>query len=157
MEYDEIIDCPKSGGDLCYKLEVTKEITNYFSLSCGFWTNTLMTPKSDFYKEQIESLPELYKDLSWEDKDTGLIWLPTTINEEGLGMIFAKGKSTEDWKWGAVLSTPVKENEKEKFPIPGKKGEFYEKRMDMDTIKEFNERDFIEAMDYIGIFEKPQQ
>ena len=33
MEYDEIIDCPKSGGDLCYKLEVTKEITNYFSLN----------------------------------------------------------------------------------------------------------------------------
>ena len=27
MEYDEIIDCPKSGGDLCYKLEVTKDGT----------------------------------------------------------------------------------------------------------------------------------
>lgn len=156
MEYDEIIDCPKSGGDLCYKLEVTKEITNYFSLSCGFWTNTLMTPESDFYKEQIEFLPELYKDLAWKDENTGLTWLPTTINEEGLGMIFAKGNNAEDWKWGAVLSTPVKEEEKEKFPIPGKKGEFYKTRMDMSTIKEFDERDFIEAMDYIGIFEKPQ-
>ena len=156
MEYDEIIDCPKSGGDLCYKLEVTKEITNYFSLSCGFWTNTLMTPESDFYKEQIEFLPELYKDLAWKDENTGLIWLPTTINEEGLGMIFAKGNNSKDWKWGAVLSTPVKEEEKEKFPIPGKKGEFYKTRMDMSTIKEFDERDIIEAMDYIGIFEKPQ-
>ena len=156
MEYDEIIDCPKSGGDLCYKLEVTKEITNYFSLSCGFWTNTLMTSESDFYKEQIEFLPELYKDLAWKDENTGLIWLPTTINEEGLGMIFAKGNNAKDWKWGAVLSTPVKEEEKEKFPIPGKKGEFYKTRMDMSTIKEFDERDIIEAMDYIGIFEKPQ-
>ena len=42
MQYDEIIDCPKSGGDLCYKVEVTPEITNYFSMSCGFWTNSLM-------------------------------------------------------------------------------------------------------------------
>ena len=42
MQYDEIINCPKSGGDLCYKVEINKEITNFLSLSCGFWTNTLM-------------------------------------------------------------------------------------------------------------------
>ena len=88
MQYDEIINCPKSGGDLCYKLRVTDEITNYFSLSCGFWTNSLMTPGSDFFEEQIEMLPELYKDLSWVDEKTGLIWLPTTINEEQLGIEF---------------------------------------------------------------------
>ena len=46
MNYDEIIDCPKSGGDLCYKMEISKDITNYLSLSCGFWTNTLMTEGS---------------------------------------------------------------------------------------------------------------
>ena len=51
MEYDEIIVCPKSGGDLCYKMEINNDITNYFSLSCGFWTNTLMTLGSDFYEE----------------------------------------------------------------------------------------------------------
>ena len=26
-KHDEIIECPKSGGDLCYKIEVTKDIT----------------------------------------------------------------------------------------------------------------------------------
>ena len=30
-KHDEIIECPKSGGDLCYKIEVTKDITNYMS------------------------------------------------------------------------------------------------------------------------------
>ena len=53
MNYDEIIICPKSGGDLCYKIEISKEITNYLSLSCGFWTNTLMVKGSEFYNEQI--------------------------------------------------------------------------------------------------------
>ena len=52
MQYDEIIQCPKSGGDLCYKIEVSKDITNFYSLSCGFWSNTLMKPDNDFYKEQ---------------------------------------------------------------------------------------------------------
>ena len=36
MQYDEIIDCPKSGGDLCYKVEVTPEITNYLVCHVGF-------------------------------------------------------------------------------------------------------------------------
>jgi len=75
MQHDEIINCPKSGGDLCYKLEVSKDITSYYSLSCGFWTNSLMTEGSQFYTEQMELLPELYKDLAWKDPETELIWL----------------------------------------------------------------------------------
>ena len=66
MQHDSIINCPKSGGDLCYKIEVNKDITNYYSLSCGFWTNSLMTSGSDFYNEQMVLLPELYKDLACE-------------------------------------------------------------------------------------------
>ena len=41
---------------------------------------------------------------------------------------------------------------KKKFPIPGKKGEFYEWRMDMTTEKRFPHNDFVEALDYIGVF-----
>ena len=82
MQYDEIINCPKSGGDLCYKVEINKEITNYLSLSCGFWTNSLMKENSEFYNEQISTLPELYKDLAWTDPETDLIWIPNTINIE---------------------------------------------------------------------------
>ena len=149
--YDEIIQCPKSGGDLCYKLEVTKDINQFFSLSCGFCTNTIMNPYSDFYMEQIQSLPELYKDLQGTDLDTGLIWLPSTINEVEKGMIFANGSDKDNWGWGAVLAVDVKEEEKEKYPIPGKKGEYYKKRMDMSTIKNFHEREFIDALSYIGL------
>ena len=148
--YDEIVQCPKSGGDLCYRLEISKDITQYFSLSCGYWTNTLMVAGSDFYEEQIQSLPELYKDLQWTDPETGLIWLPSTINEVEKGMIFANGTNTDNWGWGAVLAVDVKEEEKEKYPVPGKKGEYYKKRMDMSTIKTFHEREFIDALSYIG-------
>jgi len=51
---DKIIDCPKSGGNLCYETQVTPEIINWMSLSCGFWTNSLMTEGSEFYNEQME-------------------------------------------------------------------------------------------------------
>ena len=148
---DKIINCPKSGGDLCYETQVTPEITNWMSLSCGFWTNSLMTEGSSFYKEQMEVLPELYKVLAWTDPETKLIWLPQTINEPKQGMVFANGSNIDNWKWAAVKSVAVTEGEKHKYPIPKKPGEFYEHRMDMTTMKTFDERDFIEALSYIGL------
>ena len=82
--------------------------------------------------------------------------MPATINLPSQGMVFANGTSAENWNWAAVKSVSVPEDEKEKYPIPGKPGEFYEQRMDMETLKEFGEKDFIEALDYIGIFDKPE-
>lgn len=148
---DTIITCPKSGGDLCYVVEVTPEIKNYSSLSCGFWTNSLMTEGSDFYNEQIEVLPELYKDLAWKDPETNLIWLPQTINEPKKGMVFANGSSIDNWKWAAVKAVPITEEEKYKYPIPKQPGKFYEYRMDMNTLQNFEERDFMDALSYIGL------
>ena len=148
---DKIIMCPKSGGDLCYETQVTPEITNWMSLSCGYWTNSLMKQDSEFYNEQMETLPELYKDLAWKDESTDLIWLPQTINEPKQGMIFANGVSVEEWKWSAVKAVPVTEEEKYKYPIPKQPGKFYEYRMDMSTIQHFEEREFIDALEYIGL------
>ena len=48
----------------------------------------------------------------------------------------------------------MEEDEKEKYPIPNKEDEYYEWRMDMETIKECEEGDYIEALDYIGVFNK---
>jgi hypothetical protein len=152
MNKDEMIVCPKSKGNACYVTEITKDIKQYFSFSCGYWSNSLMKENSDFYNEQISSLPEIYKDLAWKDEETDLIWLPTTINIEDKGMIFANGSSADNWKWAAVKAVEIKEEEKEKYPIKTKPGQFYKYRMDMSTMKIFDENDFIEALDYIQAF-----
>jgi hypothetical protein len=143
MQYDEIINCPKSGGDLCYKIEVTKDIVNYFSLSCGFWTNTLMIPGSDFYINQMEVLPELHKAISWLDKETGLVWIPNTTNVPDLGMVYADGSSPEEWNWAAVKAIPLQEGDKKISPDQTHK-------MDLKNVKHFKERDYMEALSYIG-------
>ncbi len=145
MQYDEIINCPKSGGDLCYKIEVTPEVTNYFSMSCGFWTNSLMKADGDFYKEQLITLPELYKDLAWIDLETELIWLPNHINIAENGMVFAYGTNTEDWKWAAVKAKKLDKPEKTKD------GKTLEYKPDMNSMKLFTERDYMDALSYIGV------
>ena len=136
MQHDEIINCPKSGGDLCYKVEVNKDITNYYSMSCGFWTNSLMKKGSQFFNEQWEILPELYKDLAWVDPNTELIWLPNTINVKEKGMVFADGTNKDEWKWAAVEA------------VKNEDGEY---KTDMSTAKHFKERDFMDALSYIGL------
>ena len=60
--------------------------------------------------------------------------MPNTVNVPSQGMVFADGTNGSNWKWGAVL--------------PDESGE----KMDMSTIKHFSERDYIEALDYIGAF-----
>jgi hypothetical protein len=151
MQHEEIINCPKSGGDLCYKVQVAPEIYNYMSISCGFWTNSFMTEDHEFYMQQMETLPELYKDLAWKDPETELIWLPNTINVQDKGMVFANGTNALNWKWAAVKAIEIPKDETMKHPIPGKPGEFMKYRMDMKNMKSFEERDYMDALSYIGI------
>lgn len=144
---DKIVNCNRCNGNCCYETTVTPEIKNYFCYGCGFQTNSLMKKDSEFFKEQMKLLPDLYKELMGEDEN-GLIWMPTTINQPKIGMIFANGTSGQNWKWAAVKAIPVKEEEKEKFKK--KDGTYFDYKMDMTSIKEFDEKDFIEALDSLG-------
>jgi hypothetical protein len=147
---DKLINCPCCDSDACFVDETTPNISTYFCYGCGFQTNSLMKEGEEFYNQQISILPELYKDLLNKDDDE-IVWMPSTINLPQQGMVFANGSSAQNWNWAAVKAVPVTAEEAEKYPIPGKKGEFYSFRMDMTTLKEFPERDFMEALSYIGV------
>ena len=147
---DNLIICNHCGSDACYVTENSPTIKTYSCFGCGFTTNSLMKEEEDFYKEQIEVLPELYKDVLFKDKE-GLMWMPTTINLPQQGMVFYNGTNKENAQWAAVKAVPVTEEEKEKYPLPGKEGQYYEWRMDMTTLKEYPESDFMDALSYIGL------
>ena len=148
---DNLTTCPRCGSDACYVQEVNHEIKNYMCYGCGFITNSLMKKGEEFFESQMETLPELYKELMGEDEDTGLIWMPNTINLPNKGMVFADGKNGSNWAWAAVKAIPMPKEEQEKFKAKGKNFKF---KMDMENIKHYPEGDFMEALDYIGVFEK---
>jgi hypothetical protein len=150
---DKLIECSRCGSDAAYVIEVNETIKNYQCYGCGFITNSLMKKDTKFFETQMELLPNLYKELMGEDEE-GKIWIPSTVNIPEKGMVFANGNSAENWKWAAVCAVKIKEEERKKYPIPNKKGEYYEWKMDMDTLKEFDERDYLEALDYIKVFEE---
>jgi hypothetical protein len=144
MNFDELKECSRCSSDACYTQEVTKDITLEMCYGCGFISNSLMKQGSEFFKEQMEVLPELYKALLDEEEETGKVWMPSTINVEDKGIIFADGTGRDNWMWGAAKAILVSEEEKDKY-----KGKKY--RADMSTIRHFEERDFIEALSYIQV------
>ena len=143
MNFDELKICTRCNSDACYKQEVSKDISLELCYGCGFQHNSIMVKDSDFYKEQMEILPEIYKVLMDEDEEEK-IWMPTSINVKDKGMVFASGQNRESWNWGAVKAILIPEEDREKY-----KDEKY--RADMSTIKYFKERDFMDALSYIGM------
>ena len=145
---NDLITCNRCGSDACMVDEVNQDIKTYMCFGCGFQSNSLMREGEEFYETQLQSLPELYKDLIVEDK-FGKKWMPSSINVPDKGMIFANGASSNQWMWSAVKSILVTEEDLKKDPILVKNKSKY--KMDMSTIKHFSERDFIEALSYIGV------
>lgn len=111
----------------------------WLCFGCGFTANN--------QNIEPEVLPELYKDLKKTDSD-GYNWYPITVNLPQKGMVFIDGKNILDWKWSAVKASKINYKEISKFP----KGQTH--KMDMSKKKEFGERDFIEALDFIKYFDK---
>jgi hypothetical protein len=144
---DSLTICDKCGSDACYTQEVSPEVTNYLCYGCGFQSNTLMTEGSEFMNQQMETLPELYKDLLFKDK-TGKIWMPGWVNDSERGMIFAYGPSGKDWRWAAVKA--IKRTKEDKKKNPNLKTEY---KMDMFNQVYFAEKDFMEALDYLNLLD----
>ena len=147
MLKDNLTICSHCGSDACYEHSNGPEYSICICYGCGFTTNTLMKADSEFLEEQIEILPELYKDLIYVDGE-GKHWMPSTINIHDKGMVFINGKTIENWKWAAVKAIELSEEEKEGASKTYKDATH---KIDMGTVKEFNERDFMEALSYIGL------
>jgi len=144
---DNLTTCSRCGSDACYVQEVSSEIKLYHCYGCGFQANTAMKRDSEFLKEQMEILPELYKELMVEDEN-GTIWMPSMVNIPSQGMVFANGTNKNNWQWAAVKAIPMPEDEKAKFKSKGKE---YEWKMDMETLKLYPERGYLDALSYIGV------
>ena len=142
---DNLTTCDRCGSDACYVQEVNQDVKLHFCY--GFQANTAMKRDSEFLQQQMEVLPELYKELMGEDEN-GTIWMPSVVNIPDKGMVFADGPNGQQWQWAAVKATLMSEEEKTKFKEKGKE---YDYKMDMTTMKHFGERDFIDALSYIGV------
>lgn len=148
------IECPKCASSNCFEETHTVEansVKSYICMGCGYTTTTLNKPDSDFIKEFEETAPELFKDIKFFDKERGIVWYPTVLNFPELGLVFPDGTDSFNWQWRAVPVVPVGEDEKQKYPIPGEEGKFYEHKADMESSRLYSQESFIDACKYLKI------
>tara|TARA_B100001564_G_scaffold342717_1_gene338608 strand:- start:633 stop:1136 length:504 start_codon:yes stop_codon:yes gene_type:complete len=153
LSMDKLVDSPICDSNACYESEFQTQngpVTTWLCLTSGFTTNTEMKEGEERTNQSLELTADLIREN--QQVHDGLVWLPTVITMADKGMIFPDGKSKDEWEWTVVKSIPVKEDEKEKYPIPNKPGEFYQKRMDMDNLKRFGKLEFMDAAEELGLF-----
>jgi len=146
MNKDQLIEGP-FGSNACYEQVFNHEgsqITTWLCFGSGFTSSTLMTEGSVTVRNALETSPELYKDLMFEDKN-GKVWLPATITLPNKGMVFIDGSSKDDWKWAGVKAIELTEGDK-------KVQKDQTHKMDMKNVKHFGQNDFMDAAEYIGMF-----
>ena len=127
---EKLVICPKCNGNACSEM-TNGVVTIWICMGCGFTSNTTITEKN--YIEMEATLPELYKALRFKEAD-GKYWYPNSVMLEDKSMVFAEGSSIENWKWSAVQAK--------------------EGKADMSTKKEYEQNEFMDALEYIGYFKQ---
>lgn len=145
MTNDQLSICPKCKCDGCYITPINETKSNYFCWGCGFQTNDLMVEGEFNFVAYEETLPELYKDIKYTD-EAGRVWYPISINIPDRGTVFLNGKNKDAVEWSAIKVVELTEEEKAQ---PKYKNLVY--KSDPKSLKSFG-NDFIEAIDYIGMF-----
>ena len=147
MESDKLVECRRCGGNACYEQQIDEHTFTWMCMGCGFTTSTKMIKGSKLVVELLETSPELYKDLLFTDSKN-YIWAPATITLPGSGMVFLDGTNKDNWRWAAVKSIPITEEERETKMFPKDQ----QVKMDMKNIKYFNQSDFMDACEEKGFF-----
>ena len=151
------IGCPHCGHNQCFEETQTlpdgQEVASYMCLDCGYTSNTLNVEDSDFIKGYEETTAELIKDLRWVDPNTNLVWYPIVLNFPSFGIVFPDGTNVFDWSWRAALAVEIPHQDSKKYPIPGQEGEYYTKRVDMESSRLFNSDDFYSACKFLGFIQ----
>ena len=130
---ESLITCLKCGGDACSEI-INEVVTIWICMGCGFTSNNTITDAN--VTEMEATLPELYKDLRFKDKE-GKYWYPNSVILDDKSMVFAEGTNVQDWMWSAVQAKDGK--------------------TDMTTKKEFQIHEFMDALEYIDYFKYAQR
>jgi len=110
-------------------------------INCGYTTTT----KYIGTKETNEEFQKLSEDMKkWSKEENGRIWIPSIITLP-IGMLYPIDFE-DSMKWSFALMVDIPEEEQKNYPDG--RGGFYEKRIDTDSPKIYDE--FINGMIYIN-------
>lgn len=134
-------------NNLCVLEEVDTEtgITSYMCMESGWTTSDVMKIGSEAIDMFESNCSQLMKDARIDDHDRGLSWFPTFIQMPTC-MLYCAGSSVNNLRWEVAKVVPVSEDEGSLYPMPGRPGEYYSFKLDVDSANQYDKLDFDSAL-----------
>ena len=144
LDYDEISPIT---GNKCVVVEADADanIQSYLCMESGYTTTDQLIKDGPYVEKHEENLTELMLDAKHEDEETGLVWYPTFMQMPG-GMLYPEG-TVRELKWKVAKVIPIFGEERLKYPVPGKEGEYYTSKLDVDNANIYDTNDFKLALE----------
>ena len=117
-------------------------------INCGYTTTTKFTGT----KETNEEFQKLSEDMkNWSVEKNGKIWIPSIITLP-VGMIYPMDDENKVMKWAFAPMVTILEEERKNYP--NENGGFYEKKIDAENPKIYDE--FVMVLSYVNELMKRQ-
>ena len=144
---ERVIDCPICyDTDACFE-DIQEKFKSYMCFNCGFMSSSYY--KKDTVKE-AEGMVKLVDELKTFDEARQIWWYPSVLNMGPKGIIFPEG-NLSNWVWRYAKVVEVPKEEQEQYPIPGKDGEFYTEKLDVENAQSYGQYEFLQACKDMGI------
>ena len=143
LEYDRI--SPITGNECV--IEEANQRDNSVSFLCmesGYSSHEHLIEGSEFQKKYERHLTELMMILKFIDDDKRA-WYPTFMQMPG-GMLYCEG-TEELWNWKVAKIVAIIGEERKKYPIVGKEGEYHTSRLDVENANMYDKENFAAALD----------
>lgn len=135
-------------GNFCVIGEADEHtnVTSYMCMESGYSTTERLKIGSEEVEKYEESITQLMRDARIEDEEMGLVWHPSFL-QFPFGILYIAGSGADDMHWEVAEVVDVEEHEKTKYPIPGREGEYFTSKLDVENAKIFDKLDFENALD----------
>jgi len=144
ITYDAI--SPVTGNNTV--LEEADEQTGVVSMICmetGYTTTDQLVHESDAQEAYEAGLTELMKEARIIDA-VGLCWYPAFMQLPG-AMIYPDG-AADKFHYEVAEVVEIIGEERKKYPVPGKEGEYFTARLDVDNATQFEMNQFETALNF---------
>ena len=140
---EKVITCPVCFDvNKCFE-DIQETFSSYLCFKCGFMSDSRYEIGSLQLIEILKKSPKLVRETKIEDKERGIVWIPSVINMGKLGMIFPEGTSGDySWKYAKVIDIP--ENERAIYNN-------HTQRLDIENAQTFGQYEFLKACEELGI------
>jgi hypothetical protein len=143
-DYDEISPIT---GNKCVIIEVdeSSKTISYVCMESGYVSNSMFEFESPAQLQYHDTISQLMRDLSKVDEERNLVWYPAFMQTPA-GMLYVAGDTLTDAHWEVAPVIPISDEDREKYPVPGKEGRFYQSRAATELADKFDSQDFESAM-----------